>query len=476
MLLGYARPLPVPTGMVVHAVIYERERIENLSRRTVTFNPHVTSIMLVGVLFFALEIPLALNNLFGLHLPHRGAFIPVASYFSAPLLLIVFLVNVLLAGHGRTFRHTLQDVDIWFLACVAIWSALEVSHEMIHGQRIDLELVFQLFWLQVFYVALRSFNYLPDFTKHMVRYTLWLITLTSLIQILVLLQWLPGAIPPFDIFHTRPRWNDVNRGAFLGIFGILLALDLLKGDKTSKNQRILYSLFIIINITVILISQARGAFLTLLFIIFVVFLLNFRSLSRKCLPFFRDLRSKFGVYPLIFGVLSLGVLLSQCSFTELERLISFNRGLTPTSELVLRGLKPERTEKSSVYIRFKLIVEGTRAFAEQPLIGRGLYSAKEVRVSGYPIHSLFPLLLATYGVCGFIPLVFWLLGFRPIRGGDKGPVIVCALLFLGTTAILHNFQPWFAVLGLIIRYRGLSSSPAAPEAVVLHDSAGQANS
>lgn len=462
--------------MVVHAVIYEREWIENLSRRTVTFNPHVTSIMLVGVLFFALEIPLALNNLFGLHLPHRGAFIPVASYFSAPLLLIVFLVNVLLAGHGRTFRHTLQDVDIWFLACVAIWAALEVSHEMIGEQRIDLELVFQLFWLQIFYIALRSFTYLPHFTKRVVCYTLWLITLTSLLQILVLLQWIPGAVPPFDIYHGRPRWDDVNRTAFIAVFGILLALDLLKSDKTSKNKRYLYYIFTILNIIILAMAKSKGAFLILLLIIFVEFLLNFKSLSRRFLLFFRGLRRKTGVYPLMFAVLAIGVLLSSLSLTELERLISLNRGFTSTTELELRGLKPEITEKSSAFVRFSLIVEGVWAFAEQPLIGRGLDSTMEVRVSGYPIHSVFVLVLAAYGVCGFIPLVFWLLGFRPIRSGDKGPVIVGALLLLGTTAILPYFQPWFAVLGLIIRYPGLSSSPAAPEAVVLHDSAGQANS
>jgi hypothetical protein len=397
----------------------------------------VVSVMLVGVLFCCLALPRILTELYGFYLPRIQPFSQPGAFAWTPFVLVVFVTNCFAASGGRSFLARIEDVDIFFLMCVIAWTSLEWVHGLRGPFSFDADLIIELAWVQIFYMAIRSFDYVPDIRSRVVDLSIILITLGSAIQILALLHWIPSALPYLEPFRQRPDfWSFVNRGASISGFGIVLAYFFSRLREQTSRRQFLYHTSALINALFIVLTQSRGATLVTLMTL----------VSGILVPRLRGLSVKLAV-GLLGSVLVIGLIFGRIELQSLAKTFLYNRPLI------------------SGQIRLSTAQSGIQEFLSHPLVGIGLGQAHTLRWEGWQIHTHYVLILASYGLCGTVTYLLYIYGFRPrTRKPPLHIVAVGIVLFLGSSTLFPYCPGWYAILGYLMRrqssiQKGMMESP-----------------
>lgn len=281
-----------------------------------TGNRLVNSTLLLGVLACCLALPRIVTEPFGVNLPGFPPYLPAGAVLWAPLVAMVVLANGYLASGGLGLLVRLEDTDVAFAACLAIWLLVEFTHSVRAAVNPDLDLILQLAWLQLFYLAIRSFHHTADVRRWVTRQSILLITAGCVIQLLALLQIIPSAIAPFEPFRERPEYSFVNQAAFLAAFGVILVYFFSDLRRQSFGWQVLLNGCAIVDLVFLLMSQSRGATVVLggVIIIGVVVKLAPR-LSRKMVG--------------LFAVLAvIGLVALRPDFARLAEFGLYNRAFT----------------------------------------------------------------------------------------------------------------------------------------------------
>ena len=86
-----------------------------------------------------------------------------------------------------------------------------------------------------------------------------------------------------------------------------------------------------------------------------------------------------------------------------------------------------------------------------PMLGIGELAVWEIRAAGYMSHTFLLLLLAAYGIVGFLPLVvvaaFMAVGRRPAC-----PPANAGILLLSTTMFVNDLWPWLGLAFALVAH------------------------
>jgi len=110
---------------------------------------------------------------------------------------------------------------------------------------------------------------------------------------------------------------------------------------------------------------------------------------------------------------------------------------------------------SSAYSRIGTILLAFKHFIKHPIIGRGSYSAHLIKVEGFGIHSLIPLILVSYGLAGFLPFILFCLyliktSMNAINNHFRIITYSCYVVLVMT--FINGFVWWFSLIIILLYY------------------------
>lgn len=392
----------------------------------------VSKALLTIVLLGALEAPEWLCLILDTPIPWIRQYMP----YSMPLVAAVIVFNWALQRriYGGIRVHLFGLLFATFVCVLAVMAVIHSSHE---GTELRLWLVTGFFWMFVFYVAVRSFEYLPDARQQIASLALFIvlaICVTQFVGAWLLMGTLGFALP----FLAERHFQHSPYIAYLAVFAIALIWFEMPW-KTAGGKWAAYLLLVPLVVFIMYQQRNTGS------LVILVVLIAIKVLTWLPMHFQRSVRFNIGLAGAAVLAASIPVLM-QSSDPTLEGLhvpsISYDEYRNLHGDVV------------SSYIRRETIKEQLRLFSQSPIFGVGLSRASDIRVLTLGMHSNLLYVLVTTGLLGFGFMAIWLIYGLFISWKDRGyaalavPSVMFAMMLLSTET---NW--WWAIVVFLIGNR-----------------------
>jgi hypothetical protein len=149
---------------------------------------------------------------------------------------------------------------------------------------------------------------------------------------------------------------------------------------------------------------------------------------------------------LCFGApVAISILLFPKAIVFLQTIIGSNADL---NVLVASG-----SDIHSAYSRYFSAVELIHIFFQSPFIGSSYAAIRDVKVMGYSCHTLWAIIVSSYGLLGLVLCLFPLAPgiFRWVWSG-RSPIVflVCLVSFVAISSMTNDFWLWYLVIALFM--------------------------
>lgn len=406
----------------------------------------LTRFILVFLLVIAIGYPLIIDDVFAIKLPQfHGALPPMSPWWGLCLLLILILGFQL---HGmRALQEALGRIDTIFWILISYLCVRDAAAYTVSGQ-IDSEFAWTFFWIYAVFLCLRLHA-----KPHDIDFIILFSALTAIAIVGGSLLAPANILENFTIEYIfsamRPNWSFTNALSYCAATAAIISLHLLLRERLTTGRRIILALALFINLVGIFLNKSRTAWLCAILGLGIVLMV--RLLKGRSLP------AIAAILGLCMAVL-LGVTVRYWEHVEL--LISLGRGITPETEMALRGQLG--SEETSINVRVAMIEHAMALFKEKPFFGHGLVMTRAENSSGYALHGIPLIFLASYGLIGTGLLALLAAAVFPRRGWlGSWSVTIAMLVPLGAALIMMSVvHLWYVLPLLFLHHAQMPDGPA----------------
>lgn len=392
----------------------------------------------------ASELFYAFDDFLEIYGPVHSYVVPAFAVFWVPVFLVVLWFNAVARGGGR-FLCRVEPAFIAAFVLILSMVLLEVIHALTSGTEPGFKVVFAFVWPFFAFIVLRSFDYFDGWSDTMVVVAAVCAAAISVGSIVFPFRSIADlGVVEFFTSVRRPEWDGVNSHAYFAAAVVLFAFHRIffaqPGSRVVPSGRWRVPFWVVIalvNLVGIVANKSRGAWIAV--ILGIIVLVVARITGWRGYTF------------MLFGVVAALALLATVWIAPspvFEKAISLGRGLQPAMELKLHGRDESEILRTGVAGRAAMATHSLEMFRQSPLFGLGWAAVRESRIEGHAIHGIPQLVLACYGLVGFVlfSVLIYLMLPSHTWAGTCALAPVLLLVILVSSLARGSIPLWYAII------------------------------
>jgi len=397
----------------------------------------VLTASLIFTVAVASDFPALADDLFALRAPGLSYIAPPFSIYYLPLLILFLWFNY---SARESQEASIKVGPSLISAALLLFSLLmiEALHAL-RGYEPNIEVILGFAWMILLLFTLRSFSYLVHWRATIIVAASVFCTVLSVLSLVVPVNSLSDLGRAVLVSPDRPEWKGVNSHAyFAAAMSIVAANQFLFARRQEPLTSLFWTAVVAVNILAVVVNQSRGAW--------IAACLGFAMLLISRITGWTAMRS--AIAAALLACLTVGLLLGTQS-SQLESVLSLNRGLSSSQELAQSGRAPVNGDVSSVAVRYAMISEAAARFWASPFFGSGWARISEESFGGHSMHGVPQIFSASYGLVGLIVFgIFVYCNFsNPLASRMAIPLIVLMAIEIMARPIIPF---WFAIIIALI--------------------------
>jgi len=407
--------------------------IPRLTVKSVTRAKHLTkdhwkTIILMGLALAVIDPSRYIIELFNLPIPNIGGDPPILMVFFWTGMFLVSITNV---PRSAKFKQCLLEFSL-LGGLLVVWSFLELQ-SILKDKSPDFTIVRQFTWLFLTWACFETLIRSEREARQFIRIFIYsLVAFDSFVLMIHLLVFF--GLSKFFLF--------LNSGAFGGWNGLCLlsvtSSAFLIFDHDNNFSKPIFSIIIWPLFALPFLEHSRSAIITLALLAFFLAIklivksiksLNLKNLSKNALI------ATFIATAVVLGIITFEFIRSR----EFEFLAN--------PSLDSQSVTAMGSDFHSNYSRFYTTITLLDHFFSTPLLGKSYGAIANIKVAGYPCHTLWAMGVASYGVLGGACLIICIISCISLKSlfAKKWlalAIFTCVIIVSSTT---NDVWQWYAV-------------------------------